>query len=93
MKRYNQAGFGVIGAIVVIGVVLVVTVSAFMVMKRNNDATSTTKEADTSVIVPAAPEVESTSDLTKAEQTLDSTDVGTDASADSSQIDAQLNGF
>jgi cytoskeletal protein RodZ len=93
MKRYNQAGFGIIGMIVVIGVVLAITIGAFIVMKRNHNATSTSKETDTSVTVPVAPKVESTSDLTKAEQTLDDTDVSADASTDSSQIDAQLSGF
>jgi Tfp pilus assembly protein FimT len=91
MKRVRQTGFAVLELVLVVVFLAAVVGLGYVVMKRHNDNkvnTAATQLKDTAV--PAAPAVTSTSDLTKAEQTLD--DTNTDASSsDINQLDAQVN--
>jgi guanyl-specific ribonuclease Sa len=95
MKRLRQAGFAGVEAVLIIIVLVGVIALGYMVMKRHSAATknsaATTTTASSASSVPAAPEVKSTQDLTKAQQSLDDTNL--DSGSDTSKLDAQLNSF
>jgi len=86
----TQDGFSAVEGFIIVIVLVVIGGAGFMMVKRH--ANSDPKPTTTSTAAPAAPEIKSTGDLTKAEQTLDDTNIEA-ASTDSAQLDAQLNGF
>ena len=97
MSHSRQAGFSVVEAVLIIVFLAALGGVSYVVLKHRttSDTQTTANTAQTTTsdaTVPAAPEVKSTDDLTKAAQTLDDTNVDA-SSSDASQLDAQLNNF
>jgi hypothetical protein len=91
MKRVRQAGFSIVELLLVVVFVAAIAGVGYVIVKRNSDNktnTATVKLKDTTV--PSAPAVTKTSDLTKAEQTLDNTNVDAGA-GDATKLDTQMN--
>ncbi|HSW80005.1 MAG TPA: prepilin-type N-terminal cleavage/methylation domain-containing protein [Candidatus Saccharimonadales bacterium] len=100
MKSLKDShGFSAVELIIVLLVLVVLAGAGYGYMKmKNNSATpaatttTTTTSQTATVSVPAAPQVQKTSDLDTALNTVDS--VNLDAgSSDSSQLGSQTNGF
>jgi Tfp pilus assembly protein PilV len=90
----KQAGFTLVETGALVLFLAVIGLAGYLVAARHNNATkplSASQQAKTAT-VPTAPAVQNTSDLTKAQQTLDQTNVDA-ASNDSSQLDSQLSGL
>jgi cytoskeletal protein RodZ len=92
MQRTKQAGFAVLELVLIIVFLVALGGIGYVVVHKHtsgNAATPTATKAQPAT-APSAPQVNSTSDLTKAEQTLDSTD--TDAgTSDINQLNTQVN--
>lgn len=92
MKSYSQKGFSAVEFVIIALVVAVVGFVGYTVYDRQqNDKAASTVESSQATDVPAAPEIKNTDDLQAAEAVLDQTD--TSNSADSSELDKQLNSF
>lgn len=92
----NQLGFSVVELVVVLAIVGLLGFVGYKVYSQQQTKTAdtpsqTTEQSATAKDVPSAPQIKTTEDLTKAEQTLDSTSV--DGSNDSSQLDNELSAF
>jgi Tfp pilus assembly protein PilE len=94
MKRSrNQLGFAVVELLLIVVVVGLLGVAYLTYQDRKASQTSSTKQTTTPVAADqAAPEIKTTSDLTSAEQTLDSVNPD-DNNSDINQLDSDLAGF
>jgi prepilin-type N-terminal cleavage/methylation domain-containing protein len=100
-KHRPQSGFSVVELAIVLAVVGLLGFVGYSVYNRSNAKTaddSTTNRAASPQSaktndVASAPDVSSTSDLDKASAALDQTDPGGSNTADSDQLDSQLNSF
>lgn len=94
MKRHhNQAGFTLIEAVLLIAVLAIVGVIGLRVYNNNQTAPETAATEKTSAKAPEdkpAPQIKTTADLTKAENTLDAVNPDAD---DGAQLDTQLAAF
>jgi prepilin-type N-terminal cleavage/methylation domain-containing protein len=92
----NQRGFSAVELVIVIAVLAIVGLVGYRVISGRSTSTSTTKSAATSenatASVSSAPAIKSTSDLDKAQQTLDQNDPATSNASDSNQLDSSLSG-
>lgn len=96
MSRVNKkSGFSIIEIIVVLAVVGVLGYLGYSFynnqLKIADDSSQAAQQSATANDVPAAPEIKSTDDLTKAEKLLDETNL--DNTSDNSQLDAELSAF
>lgn len=91
----SRTGFSAVELVIVLAIVGIIGFIGFTVYNRDNNKTAdTTTPASQSAIatdVPAAPAIDSTSDLNKAEATLDQTD--TSSSSDAAELDTELQAF
>lgn len=97
-KSRNKVGFSVVEILIGVVVLVIVGGLGYVLYGRLHTAPSataaTTKAAPAQAMtsgVPVAPEIKTADDLTKAEQTLDQSDVS--SSSDASQFDTQTSGF
>jgi len=93
----KQAGFTFIELILVVAALALIGVVGVTAYNSHQNATqqastNTPGPVATTANVPAAPQINSTSDLTTAENTLDQSDVDANTS-DSSQLNSQLSSF
>ncbi|HEX7260134.1 MAG TPA: hypothetical protein VF272_04355 [Candidatus Saccharimonadia bacterium] len=93
----NQSGFAILELALIVAVLAVVGYVAYDAYNAKQTATkteapATVKQSNGVNDVPAAPEVNSTEDLTAAEKTLDQIDPEANAT-DSAQLDSQLSAF
>jgi cytoskeletal protein RodZ len=96
--RYNQSGFSVFELVVIVAIVAAVGLMGYGVYSRNqtknsNNSNPTVSQQTTPANISSAPDINSTSDLTKAQNLLDQSDPGTANASDSSQLDSQTNDF
>jgi uncharacterized protein HemX len=93
MKRAQQ-GFAIVEAVLIVVVLAGLAGVGYVVLKKHNTATNNTVSSSTekssAATVPEAPAINNSADLTKAQQTVDETDLNT-TNADSSQLDSMLN--
>lgn len=96
--KHNQAGFTPLAFVLILAIAGVIGFAAYQVYSSqqantppadNNAATQQQSEDDS---VPEAPEIKSTEDLDKAEQTLDKINPE-DSSAGGAQLDQQTSNF
>lgn len=92
MKRFSQKGFALFESLVAVGIIAIVAVAGWNIYQRQqkNDSVSSTAEK-TVKVVPNVPAIASASDLDKAGQTLDQTQI--DTVVDTAQLDKDLAGF
>jgi hypothetical protein len=89
MKR-NSRGFAATEVIIVIAIAVIVGIIGYLIFNKTKDDQPTASVQPTGTNVPAAPEVQDTSDLDAASKALDETDI--DASAqDTTQLETQVN--
>lgn len=93
MSYIRQAGFSAVEGIVVLLVVVGVAGAGYVAVSRSSDKSATSNTAvtttETEKPIEEAPEIEQTSDLAKASDTLDSAELD----ASDSELDAELSGF
>ena len=94
----NQSGFSAVEAVLVIlfAGLLVFVGYAFYNSQLSPEATSTTPQSgsnSTDDDVPAAPEINSESDLDNANGTLDQIDVEESNNGDNSELDSETSGY
>lgn len=96
----NQFGFSAVEVVLVLAIVGVLGYVGYFVYSKNNETkndtatTQSTESVNTSssaTDVAEAPDIKSTSDLDKAQATLDATDPS--SNADSTQLNSQLSGL
>ena len=93
MKK--QHGFSVIEVVIVLAVVAVIGLVIYNVATRTQDANQNTQDTVSTAepaALPAAPEVNSTSDLDAASETLDKIDPDQN-DAGVSDVDSELSNF
>jgi hypothetical protein len=83
MKINRQRGFSGVESLLIVGVIAVLVVGGFLLVKRNSPQESRNMES-TNASSPA-PEVKNAKDLDAAEKTLDQTDIDA-AAQDSSEL-------
>lgn len=98
--RTNQSGFSVVELAIVVVIVAVLGFIGYTVYNRQNNKTASTTTVTTASTNPAkandvasAPNINSTSDLDKAQATLDQTNPSGSNNTDATQLDAQLANF
>ncbi len=94
--KQNQLGFSAVELIIVVVIVSLLGYAGFTVYSRQQDkkANDTNQVAEQSAVaddVPSAPEVNSTEDLTTAQNTLNQTNL--DDTSDSSRLDTEMSAF
>lgn len=91
----SQTGFSAVELVIVVAVVSLVGFAGYTFSNRQQPKTvsnsQVTEQSPTAADVPAAPEVVSADDLSKAEATLDSSDVDNDT--DNAQLNNELAAF
>ncbi len=98
MKRNTQHGFSAVEGLLVLVIVGIVGFAGYKVfnaknsLDQSNDSVSSQQSGSNVYKVPEAPTIDSASDLTKAEATLNQVNPD-DNNADSIQLNDQLNGF
>ncbi len=90
MKK--QSGFAVLEILLLVVVVAILGYTAVTFIGHQQAATDTTGSTAATVTVPAAPQINSTADLTAAESAVDQVNVDA-GTADSSQLDSELANF
>lgn len=98
-SRLNQKGFASWELLLGVLIIAVIVFAGYHVYKSHtastvatsNSSHTTTNSGSTSVIVPNAPAVSSTSDLDKASAALNQTDPNSSNAPDSSQLSSQAN--
>lgn len=90
----TKSGFAIVelvAILVVVGLLSFVGYTAYNKLHNNASVASTTTQKPVATDVKPTPAINSTSDLTNAESTLDQTD--TSSSSDLNSLDSQLNAF
>jgi hypothetical protein len=94
MKRTREQGFSPVEIIVTVLIIGLLVGVGYMVMKRRSADTAKTSTVTSGAVddaaVPAAPQIQSTTDLDTSVQTLDEAQLN---SSDSSALDTQMNGL
>lgn len=94
MTKRNSGGFSVIELLVIVAVVAIVGLLGYTIYNRQHKTTPAPPVGSKSNTTTAsAPQINSTSDLDKAQAALDQTDPGSSNSNDTSQLNSQLSGF
>ncbi len=91
---HKERGFSVIEGIIAVVVVAAIGVTGYFAYNRMQSASKTPSASDQAqkAVTPTAPSVSKSTDLDKASQALDQTNV--DASTtDATELDTQLNSF
>jgi len=101
--RKGQAGFSVFELLLAVVVIAAIAAAGYWVYHKHHTttptvSTSTSTTASTSPAaqatnVSSAPQINNTSDLTKAEKILDDNNPATANSSDSSELNSQLSAF
>lgn len=98
--RTNQSGFSVIELVIVLLVVSIVGVIGYKVYNRSQNKTASSTSAQSAEgsekatdVASVPTSVKTTSDLAKADKTLDATDPGSSNNSDSSQLDTAMAAF
>ncbi len=94
MKNIRQAGFSVVEVVVVLTVLATVAALGYFAMNRMDTDTASTPSSTTTTQSSddlAAPDIKTKSDLTDAQQTLDSDSADLDAA--DSELNAQTDAF
>lgn len=91
MSLRNQKGFSAVELFIIVLALAIVGFAGYMVYSRQQNNSASTSQSAEVTDVPAAPEINDAADLDAAEATLDKTD--TRSTADSAELDAQLNSF
>lgn len=96
MRKTDQRGFAFFELLVITGLLVIVALAGWNIYQRsqkNETATSPSSSSSVSVLkdVPQAPDVAATSDLDKASQTLDQTQI--DSDSDTVDLDKELSSF
>lgn len=87
-----QKGFSIIEVAIVVVILGIIGFLAYSTyMHQQTAKVTSTQQSHTATDVPTAPAVNSSSDLTTAQQTVDNLNV--DDGSDSSQLNSQLNAF
>jgi prepilin-type N-terminal cleavage/methylation domain-containing protein len=93
MTNRKQYGFSVVEVILVIVLLGLIVASGYFLVKRSHGDTASSSTPTTAAkSIPSAPTVESASDLTTADTTLDEADLDVN-SADSTELDSQIKDF
>ena len=92
MKQFSQKGFALFETLLIVSVVAIVALAGWNIYERQqkNGFGGNTIEK-TVKVVPGAPAVATASDLDKATQTLDQTQI--DTATDTAQLDSDLASF
>ena len=92
MRRFSQRGFALFEGLAIAGVAAIVALAGWNIYQQQQTNGSTTISSEKTVkLVPEAPAVASVSDLDKASQTLDQTQI--DSVSDTAQLDKDLASF
>ena len=92
MKRMKSQGFGLLGLLAIVGIIVVAALIGWYVYQHQQKSDETTAlSTQTTQPIPDAPAVSQTSDLEKAAQALDKTQI--DSSVDTAQLDKELAAF
>ncbi len=93
MRRLGQRGFALFEGLAIAGVVAIVALAGWNIyqQQQTNGSTTTISSEKTVKVVPKAPDVASVSDLDKASQALDQTQI--DTVSDTAQLDKDLASF
>lgn len=92
MKKTNQRGFALFEAVAIFGVLAIVALAGWNIYQRSQKNGAVSSSAASSIkSVPLAPTVTVASDLDKAAQTLDQTQL--DTTSDTAQLDKDLASF
>ncbi len=93
MRRFGQRGFALFEGLAIAGVAAIVALAGWNIyqQQQKNGSTTTTSSQKTVKLVPEAPAVASVSDLDKAAQALDQTQI--DSVSDTAQLDKDLASF
>ena len=93
MRRFSQRGFALFEGLAIAGVAAIVALAGWNIyqQQQKNGSTTTTSSEKTVKLVPKAPDVASASDLDKAAQVLDQTQI--DTATDTAQLDKDLASF
>lgn len=98
--RNNQSGFSAIELVIILVIVCVLGFVGYSVYDRQQNNTSDTgsnqqasEQSSTASDVKPAPEINSTSDLDTASDTLEQTDPSGSNNTDAGQLDNELSAF
>ncbi len=95
MKKFKQAGFSAVEAVIIVLVVAAIAGIGYVVFNRvsNKDTgANQTTSSSTDTTTPEAPAVNNTTDLDSASKALDDTNVDA-AASDSTALDSELSQF
>jgi Tfp pilus assembly protein PilV len=96
MKRlHKESGFALVEIVLVVIVLALIGFVGYVFVNNQMHGTASKNTAQTTTASAAetAPVINTTSDLDKAQATLDANDPSTSTSSDSSQLDSDLSNF